>query len=68
MNKLYKVKWDANTKLWYIGEMVEGLRPYAIMKIQVDYDDKDLCKSKYKSMRKGEKILSLRMEDIIMPL
>ena len=31
--------------------MVEGLRPYAIMKIQVEYDDKDLCKSKYKSMR-----------------
>jgi hypothetical protein len=31
--------------------MVEGLRPYAIMKIQVGYDDKDLCKSKYKSMR-----------------
>ena len=51
MNKLYKVRWDANTKLWYIGEMVEGLRPYAIMNIQVDYNDKDLCKSKYKSMR-----------------
>lgn len=51
LKKLYKIKWDAKTKLWYIGEMVEGLRPYAIMKIQVGYDDKDLCKSKYKSMR-----------------
>jgi hypothetical protein len=31
--------------------MVEGLEPYKIMKIQVEYDDKDLLKSKYKSMR-----------------
>jgi hypothetical protein len=51
LKKLYKIKWDAETKLWYVGEMVEGLKPYAIMKIQVEYDDKDLCKSKYKSMR-----------------
>ena len=50
LKKLYKIKWDAETKLWYIGEMVEGLKPYAIMKIQVEYGDKDLCKSKYKSM------------------
>ncbi len=31
LKKLYKIKWDAKTKLWYIAEMVEGLRPYAIM-------------------------------------
>ena len=51
LKKLYKIKWDAEKKLWYVGEMVEGLKPYAIMKIQVEYSDKDLCKSKYKSMR-----------------
>ena len=31
--------------------MVEGLKPYTIMKIQVEYADKDFCKSKFKSMR-----------------
>ena len=51
LKKLYNIKWDATTKLWYISEMVEGLKPYTIMKIQVEYDDKDLCKSKYKSIR-----------------
>jgi hypothetical protein len=49
--ELYKIKWDAKTKLWYIGEMVDGLKPYTIMKIQVEYDDKDFLKTKYKSMR-----------------
>ena len=51
LKNLYNIKWDTNTKLWYIGEMVEGLKPYTIMKIQVEYADKDLFKSKYKSMR-----------------
>ena len=51
LKKLYDIKWDAERKLWYIGEIVEELKPYTIMKIQVDYEDKELCKSKYKSMR-----------------
>ena len=51
LKQLYNIKWDAKSKLWYIGEMVEGLESYKIMKIQVEYDDKDLLKSKYKSMR-----------------
>ena len=51
LKTLYKIKWDIKTKLWYIGEMVEGLEPYKIMKIQVEYDDKDDYKLRYKSMR-----------------
>ena len=38
-------KRDVNTKLLYINEMVEGLKPYTIMKKQVESGDKDLCKS-----------------------
>ena len=26
--KLYKIRWDADLKLWYINKMVEGLKPY----------------------------------------
>lgn len=51
LKKLYNIKWDNERKLWYINEMVEGLKPYTIMKIQVEYVDKDFCKSKFKSMR-----------------
>ena len=51
LKRLYNIKWDAKTKLWYVGEMVEGLKPYTIMKIQVEYDDKDIFKSRYKSMK-----------------
>ena len=51
LKKLYNIKWDNERKLWYINEMVEGLKPYTIMKIQVEYADKDFCKSKFKSMR-----------------
>lgn len=51
LKKLYNIKWDAQRKLWYINEIIDELKPYIIMKIQVDYEDKDLCKSKYKSMR-----------------
>ena len=51
LKKLYNIKWDNDKKLWYTNEMIEGLKPYTIIKIQVEYDDKDLCKSKFKSMR-----------------
>ena len=51
LKALYKIKWDTQSKLWYADEMVEALEPYKIMKIQVEYDDKDDYKLRYKSMR-----------------
>ena len=51
LKALYKIKWDTQAKLWYTYEMVEALEPYKIMKIQVEYEDKDDYKLRYKSMR-----------------
>lgn len=51
LKELYIIKWDAKSKLWFIDEMIDELKPYTIMKIQVEYDDKDIFKSRYKSMR-----------------
>lgn len=51
LKKLYKIKWDANSKLWYSLKDIEELKQYTIKKIQVEYADKDIMKSKYKSMR-----------------
>jgi hypothetical protein len=52
LKALYKIKWDTKAKLWYTDEMVEALEePYKIMKIQVEDDDKDDCKLRYKSIR-----------------
>ena len=45
------LKDGLNNILFSSNPTVDGLKSYTIMKIQVEYDDKDFLKTKYKSMR-----------------
>lgn len=58
LKKTYKIKWDADKKLWYYeGEkIIDGLKKYTIKKIDIDYDDKDEYKLNYKSLKWDAKI------------
>jgi transposase len=51
LKKLHKIRWDTEKKLWFIDEMVEGLKPYSIKKIVIPYESKDIVKEKYKNIR-----------------
>lgn len=54
VKKQFKIRWDGEKKVWhYIGndELPEGLKKYKLMVIDVSYDDKDMMKKKFKSMR-----------------
>lgn len=67
LKKLHKIKWDADLKLWYVPEYNENLKSYTIKEIQVDYEDKDIMKSKYKSMRwnKADKFWTCSYDDYL---
>jgi hypothetical protein len=43
LKQLYNIKWDAKTKLWFIGEMVEGLKPSAIIMNLLELNNDVLC-------------------------
>ena len=45
------IKWDANKKLWYSLEITETLKPYVLFFVDVEYDEKDEMKEKYKSLK-----------------
>jgi hypothetical protein len=51
LKKLYNIKWDTEKKLWFIGELVDGLKPYTIKDIFVKYEDKDEYKANLPSMK-----------------
>ena len=51
LKKLHKIRWDTEKKLWFIGEIVEDLKPYQIKKIVIPYESKDIVKEKYKNIR-----------------
>jgi hypothetical protein len=51
LKQLHKIRWDAKLKLWFVDEMVEALKPYTKVQIEVDYDDKDYYKGLLKSMK-----------------
>ena len=45
-------KWDSLNKIWYfIGDLPEELQKYKSYPVHVEYEDKDIFKSKYKSLR-----------------
>jgi hypothetical protein len=45
-------KWDSLNKIWYfIGDLPEELKKYKGYAVHVEYEDKDIFKSKYKSLR-----------------
>jgi|APGre2960657373_1045057.scaffolds.fasta_scaffold09508_3 hypothetical protein len=45
-------KWDSVNKNWYfMGDLPEELQKYKSYPVFIEYDDKDLFKTKYKSLR-----------------
>ena len=54
LKKSHKIRFDPEKKIWYIlcnKELPDGLKKYKKMYVEVDYDDKDIMKKKYKSLR-----------------
>ena len=51
LKKKYNLKWNAKLKLWYIDEMVDALKPYTIIPVNISYDDNDYFKGLLKSLR-----------------
>jgi hypothetical protein len=50
--KIMGCKWDSLNKNWYfIGDLPEELKKYKSYPVHIEYDDKDILKSKYKSLR-----------------
>ena len=50
--KKHGAKWDSLNKNWYfIGDLPEELKKYNSYPVHVEYEDKDIFKSKYKSLR-----------------
>jgi hypothetical protein len=50
--KLMGCKWDSLNKNWYfMGDLPEELQKYKSYPVFIEYDDKDLFKTKYKSLR-----------------
>jgi len=45
------IKWDNEKKLWYCIETTETLKPYVAFVVDVEYDEKDEMKKKYKSLK-----------------
>lgn len=45
-------KWDSLNKNWYfIGDLPEELHKYKSYPVHIEYEDKDIFKTKYKSLR-----------------
>ena len=45
-------KWDSLNKNWYfMGDLPEELKKYKSYPVHIEYEDKDIFKSKYKSLR-----------------
>jgi len=45
-------KWDSLNKNWYfIGDLPEELKKYKSYPVHIEYEDKDIFKTKYKSLR-----------------
>jgi hypothetical protein len=54
VKKSFGIKWDNDKKTWYYicnGELPEGLDKYTEMVVDVRYEDKDLFKKRFKTMR-----------------
>lgn len=45
-------KWDSLNKNWYfVGDLPEELKKYKSYPVHIEYKDKDIFKTKYKSLR-----------------
>lgn len=45
------IKWNNDKKLWYCIEITEKLKPYVCFFVDIEYDEKDEMKAKYKSLK-----------------
>ena len=66
--KQYKIKWDAEKKIWYFDgeeELPKELEPYISKYVDIKFEEKDLFKSKFKSMSfdRIKKLWRMSMED-----
>ena len=54
LKRAHKIRFDTDKKLWFFlanTELPEGLKKYKKMYVDVSYDDKDIMKKKYKSLK-----------------
>lgn len=54
VKKNHKIRYDPEKKLWYIlcnAELPEDLKKYKKVYVDVAYDDKDIMKKKYQSLK-----------------
>ena len=51
LKKTEKILWDTKKRLWYCLKITETLKPYVAFFVDVEYDEKDEMKEKYKSLR-----------------
>ena len=65
LKKTEKISWDKDEKLWYCETLTNGLEKYELKYINIEYKDKDLWKTKLKSMKwlKDEKIWGISVDD-----
>ena len=70
VKKKFGIKWDNDNKVWYYvcnGDLPEGLDMYREMIVDVKYEDKDLFKKRFKTMRwnKVDKIWTMSKKEFI---
>ena len=70
LKEQYKLRFDLDKKLWYTlcnDDLPEDLKKYKKMYVDIDYEDKDIMKAKYKSLRFDflEKSWFCSMEDFL---
>lgn len=69
VKKDFKIRWDTDKKIWYyIGnELPKGLDKYEEMVVDVRYEDKDLFKKRFKTMRWNnlDKIWTMSREEYL---
>jgi hypothetical protein len=65
--KQFKIRWNNEEKTWYFegDELPKELEPYVSKYVDISYDDKDECKTVYKSMTfdRVKKLWKMSMAD-----
>lgn len=56
LKNAHKLRFDMDKKIWYVlcnsdADLPDDLKKYKKMFVDIDYDDKDIMKKKYKSLR-----------------
>lgn len=54
LKKTHKIKFDTDKKIWYIfcnEDLPDDLKKYKRMNVDIDYNDKDIMKKRFNSLR-----------------